>query len=170
MRPVTSRFLHQRHKPPVELKRQRELVVVCSHFRSSVNLSRIVRTASCCGVTRLITCGRPKIDRKIARDGADVVNIEFHRSLAPVLKSLRADGHQLVGLEQATDSRSLCTFSFERHTALVIGNERLGLGPDVLDLLDEVVEIPVYGLPHSFNAATATGIALYEYCRQYPHG
>jgi tRNA G18 (ribose-2'-O)-methylase SpoU len=30
-----------------------------------------------------------------------------------------------------------------------------------------VVEIPVYGLPYSFNAATATSMAIYEYCRQY---
>ena len=33
--------------------------------------------------------------------------------------------------------------------------------------LDDVIEIPVYGLPHSFNAATAAAMALYEYCRQF---
>ena len=40
----------------------------------------------------------------------------------------------------------------------------------VLRMLDDVVEIPVYGLPHSYNVATATAMALYEYCRQFPRG
>ena len=52
----------------------------------------------------------------------------------------------------------------------MIGNERTGLTPDLLTLLDDVVEIPVWGLPYSYNVATATTMALYEYCRQYPEG
>jgi len=52
----------------------------------------------------------------------------------------------------------------------VIGNERVGIEPDVLRLMDRVVEIPVYGLPFAHNVATATAIAMYEYCRQYPSG
>jgi tRNA G18 (ribose-2'-O)-methylase SpoU len=52
----------------------------------------------------------------------------------------------------------------------VIGNERLGLQADVLAELDDVVEIPVWGMPHSYNAASATAMALYEYCRQFPLG
>ncbi|MEQ8838676.1 MAG: TrmH family RNA methyltransferase, partial [Lacipirellulaceae bacterium] len=61
-------------------------------------------------------------------------------------------------------------YSFERRTALVIGNERTGLTEDALELLDDVVEIPVWGLPFSYNAATATAMALSEYCRQWPNG
>jgi len=40
----------------------------------------------------------------------------------------------------------------------------------LLELMDEVVEIPVYGLPMSYNVATATAMAVYEYCRQFPNG
>jgi tRNA C32,U32 (ribose-2'-O)-methylase TrmJ len=47
-------------------------------------------------------------------------------------------------------------------------NERTGLGPDELELMDDCVEIPVWGLPYSYNVATATAMALYEYCRQFP--
>ena len=76
----------------------------------------------------------------------------------------------MVGLEQATGSESLHSFQFERKTALVVGNERLGMEDEVLRMLDHAVEIPVYGTPLSHNAATATAIALYEYCRQFPTG
>jgi tRNA G18 (ribose-2'-O)-methylase SpoU len=163
-------FEHQRHKPPSSLTRPRELVVCCAPMRSNVNLSNIVRTAGCCGITRLIACGNAKIDKTIARDGADQMSIDVHRTLPPVLKALKSDGYALVGLEQTTSSTSLHEFKFERRTALVIGNERLGLADEELRLLDAVVEIPVWGLPHAYNVANATAMALYEYCRQFPTG
>ena len=118
----------------------------------------------------MICCGTAKIAAKIARDAAESLEIEVHRTLRPVLARLRDEGFQLVGLEQTTSSQSLYTFEFERKTALVVGNERLGIDDDVLRMLDHAVEIPVYGRPLSHNAATATAIALYEYCRQYPRG
>jgi tRNA G18 (ribose-2'-O)-methylase SpoU len=139
-------------------------------MRSNVNLSNIVRTAGCCGITRLIASGNAKIDKTIARDGAEQVQIEVHRTLAPVLKELKAEGYVLVGLEQTTGSVSLHEYRFERKTALVIGNERLGLNEEELRLVDAVVEIPVWGMPHAYNVANATAMALYEYCKQWPAG
>ena len=61
-----------------------------------------------------------------------------------------------------------CSAVHARRVALVIGNERAGLEPEVLDKLDRVAEIPLAGLPHSLNAATSASIAIYEYCRQFP--
>lgn len=161
-----TEFAHQRHKAPLELPGARDLIVVCPQMRSNVNLSRIVRAAGCSGVRRIIVGGNQKVDPKIARDALDQITIESRRSLPPVLKRLREDGFQIVGLEQATNSQCLYGFPFERRTVLVIGHERLGIEPDVLTLLDRVVEIPVYGHPLSFNAATAASMAMYEYCRQ----
>ena len=97
-----------------------------------------------------------------------MLSFEVHRTLARV--RLRDEGYRLVGLEQTTGSKCLYTFPFPCRTALVVGNERLGLEEDVLRLLDDVVEIPVYGLPYAHNVATATAMALYEFCRQYPEG
>ncbi|MCU0958481.1 MAG: TrmH family RNA methyltransferase [Pirellulaceae bacterium] len=160
-------FVHERHRPPVALPDACELVIACPPLRSNVNLSRIVRVASSCGVRRMIACGHATVDRKIARDGADQVAIERHRSLAPVLTRLRAAGFQLVGLEQTNRSRCVYQFPFRPRTVLVVGHERAGLEPAVLERLDEVVEIPVFGLPYSYNVATATAMVLYEYCRQF---
>jgi tRNA G18 (ribose-2'-O)-methylase SpoU len=165
-----SKFVHERHKPPAQLLRPRELIVACAPLRSNANLSHILRTAGCSGIARVICCGNARALDKIARDGANTVAMEVHRTLPPVLKELRREGYRLVGLEQTTHSMSLYAFRFERKTALVIGNERLGLTPEELELVDDVVEIPVYGLPYSYNVHTATAMALYEYCKQFPQG
>jgi tRNA G18 (ribose-2'-O)-methylase SpoU len=164
---MSSRFEQVRHRPPAALGQPRELVLACAPMRSNVNLSTIVRTAGCCGVERMIVCGTARIDRTIARDGADSVRVEVRNSLPPALRRLRDEGYRLVGLEQATNSTSLYTYAFSRRTALVIGNERTGLSSTELALLDDCIEIPVWGLPYSYNVATATAMALYEYCKQH---
>ncbi len=165
-----ARFAHQRHKPGSLLSRPREIIVACAPMRSNVNISSIARTASACAIERLVLTGTASLIKKIARDGESELDISTHRTLLPVLKKLKTNGYRLTGLEQTTHSESMYHFEFARRTALVIGNERTGLTEDILDILDDVVEIPVYGLPHSFNVATATSMALYEYCRQFPQG
>ena len=163
-------FEHERHKPPSELQRQRELVVAVPQMQSSVNLSRIVRVAGCFGIERIVAAGGGKVDRKIARDGIDHVTIETHRTLAPVLRKLRSAGYRVVGLEQATGSQLIYEYEFVRKSVLVIGHERHGIAPEELAELDDVVEIPVHGRPFSHNAATSAAMGIYEYCRQFPSG
>jgi tRNA G18 (ribose-2'-O)-methylase SpoU len=118
----------------------------------------------------MIGCGNAKVIAKIARDAADALDVEVHRTLPPVLEKLRQEGFAIVGLEQTTGAVSIFEFSFPRKSVLVIGNERSGIEEEVLRLLDHAVEIPVYGVPYAHNAATAASMALYEYCRQYPRG
>jgi len=164
------RFEHIRHRPPIELATPRPLVIACSPLRTHANLSTIIRTAGCCGITQVIATGNAKVNPKIARDGAENVTVTAYRTLMPALKKLKQDGYQLVGLEQTTNSTPLAEFAFPHKTALVVGSEREGLSQDILDLLDAVVEIPVWGLPYSYNVATATSICIHAYCTQYPNG
>ncbi len=162
-----NRFVHQRHKQPSAGPGAADLILACPPMHSQVNLSRVVRAAGCCGVQRMIVTGKQKLDAKIARDAIDQIRIESHRSLGPVLERLKSQGYALVGLEQTTGSQCLYEFRFPRRSVLVIGHERLGITDDLLQILDYVVEIPIYGRPLAHNAATATAIALYEYCRQH---
>ena len=159
-------FVHQRHKSPSDLTRPRDMILAVPPLRSSVNLSRILRAAGCFGIENVIVAGDMKVDAKIARDSTEFVKIERRRSMRPALLKLKRSGHVLVGLEQATGSIPLSDFRFPKKCVLVIGHERLGIDEETLSLLDAVVEIPVFGRPLSFNVATATAIALYEYSRQ----
>ena len=149
------------------LQKTRSLQIVLAPMRSSVNLSRIVRLAGCAGITKVIKIGPGKVDRDIARDAADVVEVIQRNSLSSVLQKLREQKVKLVGLEQTTNANNLYDYKFAYDCALIVGSEREGLDQTALDLLDDVVEIPVYGQPASYNVATATTMAVYEYCRQH---
>jgi tRNA G18 (ribose-2'-O)-methylase SpoU len=159
-------FIHERHKMPQRPESGKQLILAVPQLRSNVNLARIVRTAGACGISRMIVGGNGRIDASIARDALECVAIERHRSLLPVLVPLKASGISLVGLEQSTGSQCLYDYRFPDQTVLVIGHERLGIDEPILQLLDAVLEIPIYGRPRSHNVATATAMALYEFCRQ----
>lgn len=165
-----TRFEHIRHRPPSPLDQPREIILALAPMRSNVNLSRIVRLAGCSGITQVVQIGPGKIDLEIARDALEVVKVDQRRSLPPVLQKFRQEGYQIIGLEQTTASECIYEFQFPRKCVLVVGNERDGLSQDVLDELDRVLEIPVYGRPYSYNVVTATVMAVYEYCKQFPRG
>ena len=162
--------LQVRQKPLRSLVRPREIIVALPPMKSHVNLSRIVRAAGCFGITKIIACGNAGVVSKIARDAGDSVTVDIRRTLPPVLKKLRDEGYRLTALEQTDNSRCLYDYRFVRKCVLVIGNEKLGVDEETLRLVDDVVEIPTYGLPYAQNAASSAIIAMYEFCRQFPDG
>lgn len=164
------KFVQIRHKAPTQLRQPRPLVIACSPLKSHVNLSAVLRIAGCAGVSTVIASGNAKVNARVARDGADTVQLTTKNTLPPTLRLLKAKGYTLVGLEQTTNSQDITTFSFPHACVLVIGSERQGLSQAIMDELDHTIEIPIFGLPFSHNVATATGIAVYEYCRQFPDG
>ena len=162
--------LQIRQKPFRALLRPREIIIALPPMKSHVNLSRILRAAGCFGITRVIACGNAGVVSKIARDAGESVAVEIRRTLPPVLKKLRGDGFRLVALEQTADSHCIYDYRFTRKCVLVVGNEKLGVEEEVLRMVDDVVEIPTYGLPYAQNAACSAIIAMYEFCRQFPDG
>ena len=165
-----ERDLQVRQKPLRPLMRLREIIVALPPMKSHVNLSRIVRAAGCFGITKIIACGNAGVVSKIARDVGDSVAVDIRRTLPPVLKKLRDEGYRLIALEQTDNSRCIYDYRFVRKCVLVVGNEKLGVDEETLRLVDDVVEIPTYGLPYAQNAASSAIIAMYEFCRQFPDG
>jgi TrmH family RNA methyltransferase len=46
-------------------------------------------------------------------------------------------------------------------TAWLFGNEAWGLPPELLDLADSSLAVPIYGKAESLNLATAAAVCLY---------
>jgi len=166
----TSNTKQLRHKPALPLRQPREIIVACPAMKSNVNVSMLARAAGCFGVRQMIMCGNSRLRAEIARESASLLQLHIHRTLPPVLQRLRSEGYKIIGLEQTTTSSSIYSFTFPYKSVLVVGHEARGLDEDVLRECDHCIEIPVYGMPHSHNAAVAGAVALYEYCRQFPEG
>lgn len=81
------------------------------------------------------------------------------------LAAQRAKGYALIGLEQTAEAVPLPGYSFPENTVLVLGREKEGIPPDLLNLLDQTLVIPQLGVIRSLNAHVSASIALYEYTR-----
>jgi tRNA G18 (ribose-2'-O)-methylase SpoU len=56
---------------------------------------------------------------------------------------------------------NLATYERPEKLVLLLGEEIHGITPELLDLCDDTLEIPMVGRKESFNVSVATGIALY---------
>ncbi len=79
------------------------------------------------------------------------------------LAKQRAGGAHVLGVELAEDALRLADLpAARRRTVAVLGHEQTGIPPEALDLLDDVVEIPMVGTGASLNMAVAGSLVLYK--------
>lgn len=157
-----------------------QLIVIAHNIRSTHNVGAILRTSEGFGVGKIWTTGytpyptlpadtrlphlRAKLTRQIAKTalGAERLVMTSHTNdITTLLVELKSQGFTIAALEQATDSIELNKYRPPEKLALLLGEEVHGIMPELLDLCDVKLEIPMKGRKESFNVSVATGIALY---------
>jgi tRNA (guanosine-2'-O-)-methyltransferase len=79
------------------------------------------------------------------------------------LADQRSAGWRFVGVELADEAVRLADLPAARErTIAVLGNERAGIPPEAIDLLDLAVEIPMIGTGATLNVAVAGSLILYR--------
>jgi tRNA G18 (ribose-2'-O)-methylase SpoU len=147
------------------------LVFVLHNLRSAFNVGSIFRTAECFGAQKIYLCGYTPLptQEKLAKTamGTDeLVAWEEAAKITELLPRLKSAGSKIIALETTSHALPLEKTFGQEPTAFVVGNERFGLDPEVLELCDEVRMISLRGQKNSLNVGVATAIAAYEYSRQ----
>jgi tRNA G18 (ribose-2'-O)-methylase SpoU len=98
--------------------------------------------------------------------GAEItVPWEKEKSAVRLINKLRAENSQLkiVALENNVKYKtiSLSKYNPKFPLVLIVGEETKGLPKKILDLVDDIVEIPMNGHKESLNVSVAAGIATY---------
>jgi tRNA (guanosine-2'-O-)-methyltransferase len=79
------------------------------------------------------------------------------------LRAQAARGTRVLGVELAENATRLVDLPMARErTIVLLGHEQTGIPPEALNLLDEVVEIPMIGTGHSLNVAVTASLVLYK--------
>ena len=148
-----------------------ELVLILDNLRSAFNVGSIIRLADCLGVKEIFSLGlTPDTDNKqvikTAKDSEKYVKFTVVDNFESLFKKLKKNNYKIVAVETAKNSKNLDSYSFEKETALILGNEEIGVSQKLLNLCDEVIEIDMKGYKRSLNVSNATGIVIYEYNRQ----
>ena len=92
--------------------------------------------------------------------------IEWQHSddVASVIHSLKSAEYSVYALEQADSSIPLPTFDPPRRIAILLGEEVNGIPDDLLTMIPDTIEIPMFGKKESFNVVEAATMAMYH-CR-----
>jgi 23S rRNA (guanosine2251-2'-O)-methyltransferase len=105
----------------------------------------------------------------VARSSAGAVNyLDLFRvdELADLLQSLKDVGVLIVAATEKA-STPLWQAGLGVAVAIVVGSEAAGIRPELLEICDCHVSIPMLGQVTSLNAAVAAGVLMYEVRRQH---
>jgi 23S rRNA (guanosine2251-2'-O)-methyltransferase len=146
--------------------------VALADIRSLYNVGAFFRTCDAAGVEALHLCGitgRPpgREIHKTALGAEESVRWRHCPATLDLIAGLRDAGHEIAAVETSLHAVDLFDWRPRFPLCLVFGNEVDGLAAEVSAACDTHVRIPMLGVKHSLNVATAGGVVIYELLRKF---
>lgn len=145
-----------------------DLILVVDGLQDPGNLGTLLRTAEAAGVDQVILAPGTvdPYNPKVVRGGMGVhfrLPIALARNWDEIVQRL---GDRPVWVAEATGERAYYDVDWTPPTALIVGSEAHGAGPQAHQLASGRVAIPMRGRAESLNAAVAAAVILFEALRQ----
>lgn len=149
------------------------LILVLDNLQDPGNLGTIFRTGEAAGVTGII----------MSRDCVDIYNPKVIRStMGSVFRMPFLYAEDFIRTVGTMKAQGIYTYAahlegnliydepdYRKPSAFFIGNEGNGLRPEVAELADHYIKIPMSGQVESLNAAVAASVLGFEAARQRRH-
>lgn len=153
-----------------EFKKSRKtpITIVLDNVRSSLNVGSVFRTSDAFLIEKIILCGitptPPNKDiRKSALGSTNSVDWDYENNTIDAVLKLKKNNYQIIGVEQVKESTMLNNFNISKDPiAIIFGNEVDGVNNNVINLCNEIIEIPQFGTKHSLNISVSSGIVIWE--------
>lgn len=165
--PTPERRARMEH---VLAQRQKDLTLVLANIHDPHNVSAIYRSCDAFGVPEVhlyyTHTAFPALGRKTSASARKWVDSVRHKDRESLLAALRAGGRQILATSCTPAARPLREWDFTRPTAVIMGNEHSGVDPELADVVDGELYIPMRGMIQSFNVSVAAAVILAEAARQ----
>ncbi len=147
----------------VEEKEIFGMVVLLDKIQDPGNLGTIIRSCVAFGIdTLVLSCDTVDLynDKVIRATEGMIFDLNIIRKdLASIIKELKSQGYRIYGTD-VVKGNNLKKISFSLKTAIIIGNEGLGMKEQLKKDCDEMINIKINC--ESLNAAVAASIIFYE--------
>ena len=145
-------------------------VIVLDGITDVRNFGAIARTAQCGGVDAIVVpaARSAAINADAIKTSAGAlltIPVCRTQNLKNALLFLSQSGLEIIAVTEKTDI-NYTTISYTNPLALVFGAEDEGISPEILNMCNKKVAIPLCGTIESLNVSVAAGIAMYEVVRQ----
>ena len=160
---------------------ENDIIVIAHNLRSCNNVGSILRTAEGLGVKTVYLTGytpypsekndirlpyiREKLDKKIIKTslGAErLVKWQHDENIFNVINHLKKNNYEILALEQNENSIELQDFKAKNKVTFILGREVEGIENDVLEIVDQIISIPMLGKKESFNVAQAMAMMTFK--------
>ena len=162
-------FRSEKNNNDTKIDYTQDIIVALDDVQDPGNLGTILRTVDSIGLTQILLSKgtadsfNPKVVRSTMGAIFRVKIIECE-DLKQTLKEIKKHKFKIVVSSLQTEN-TIYDIKYQKKV-IVIGNEANGVEPQISQMADEKIKIPMLGKTQSLNASVATGIILYEYVRQ----
>ncbi|MFH1833362.1 MAG: TrmH family RNA methyltransferase [Candidatus Levyibacteriota bacterium] len=147
------------------------IYIILDNVMDTYNIGSIFRLADVVAAEKVILCGETETPphtriKKASINTTEWVTWEYAETAVSAIKNLKLKIKNLrvVSIEQDKKSVSYDKADYSFPIALVVGHETTGISKEVLQsrMIDQIVEIPMWGVNKSLNVVVSLGIVLFK--------
>ena len=167
--------------------RRNPIYLILENVYDTYNIGGLFRLADALAIEKIFLCGQmetPPNSRitKASIGTYKIVPWEYKASAIEAIEELRTitDSRlqiteknlpeirnqkseiKIIAVEQSKDSKNYAKVDYSLPVALVVGNETFGVSDETLKAVDEIVEIPMWGINKSLNVIVSAAIVAYH--------
>lgn len=163
---MSEQLIHSQYSPT---SNELNIILLCDGIKGPANQGSVFRIADAFGVAKIVfSNAKVHIDsarlHKTARNTHKIVPYIISENILEILEHFHQTGFYSIGLEITKSSKPIQKVNFQSHhkIVLVLGNENEGISQNVMDKLQMLLHINMFGANSSMNVTHAAAIALFE--------
>ncbi|MBI2443209.1 MAG: TrmH family RNA methyltransferase [Candidatus Levybacteria bacterium] len=168
LKPIELRVMKVAEEERKKVKRN-PVYVILDNVLDTYNIGAIFRLADAVAAERVILCGGAETPpnhriKKASINTTEWVPWEYASTAVEAISNIKfqISNVQVIAVEQDARSVPYDKVEYSFPIALVVGHETDGVSKEALDLCDQIVEIPMWGVNTSLNVMVSLGIVLFE--------
>lgn len=150
-------------------ERTNHMTLVLEDVYQTHNFSAVLRSADIFGIqtTNFIeNRNKYKISEDVSMGSTQWLTLNRYQNQGnntkACLTDLKAKGYRIVATSLHKNSVTLEDLDVSKPFALVFGTELTGITPDVVDMADDFVKLPMYGFTESFNISVCAALCMHS--------
>jgi len=144
-------------------QRTRYITMVMENLYDPHNISAVIRTSEAFGLQNLHVIEldhKYHTSRRVCRGSDHWVNLYKYKNQQAAVDNLHKQGYKVYFADPRPDYPALDELPLDHKLALVMGQEKRGISPEMKEIADGGFRLPLYGFVESFNVSVASALTI----------
>ena len=166
---LNSAKLRRLESAPKTEHEKHDLYIILDNVLDTYNVGAVFRLADATAAKKIYLCGYTETPpnariKKSSINTWQLTEWEHFDKTTDAISDLRSKvpGVKIIAIELAEGSIDYTKADYKFPTALIIGNETHGISKEVLEVCDQIAELPMFGVNVSLNTMVSLAIVLYK--------